>query len=160
MVANLVFLLSSWWLAVNVSYQGKGSLNSAGAINYHRYKRKIILFPFWNKVNTTWFIDKLGNRFFFQKFWTKLNACWRHGISVWLLKKAVLPINIRCYLKLSRSVRINVSQFQRAKKVVSDSPGLVDFAIEPVNFCPTGRWSFWGNSNNRINAYQTFFFSP
>lgn len=80
-------LLSSWWLAVNVSYQGKRSLNSADAINYHRYKREIILFSFWNEVNTTWFIDKLGNRSFFKSF----EQNWRHWISVWLLKKAVLP---------------------------------------------------------------------
>ena len=60
---------------------------------------------------------------------------WNFGLVV----KNGSVTNIRYYLKLSRSVRINVSQFQRAKKVVSDSPGLVDFAIEPVNFCPTGR---------------------
>ena len=105
-------------------------------------------------LSTNWETD-----FFFQKFWTKLKACWRHGSSVWLLKKGSVT-KIQCYLKFSRSVRINVSQFQRAKKVVSDSPWLVDFAIELVNFCPTGRWSFWRNSNNRINAYQNFFFRP
>ena len=54
---------------------------------------------------------------------------WNFGLVV----KNGSVTNIRCYLKLSRSVRINVSQFQRAKNVVSDSPGLVDFAIEPVN---------------------------
>ena len=39
---------------------------------------------------------------------------------------------------------------QRAKKVVSDSLGLVDFAIGLVILfltCPTGKGCFWGNSN-------------
>ena len=42
---------------------------------------------------------------------------------------------------------------QRAKKVVSDSPGLVDFAIGLVIFVlnlPDGQVLFWGgNSNHR-----------
>ena len=43
--------------------------------------------------------------------------------------------------------RVKVSKIQRAKKVVSDSPGLVDFAIGQVNsvlFCPTDKWRFFG----------------
>ena len=32
---------------------------------------------------------------------------------------------------------------QRAKRVVSDSPGLVDFAILCLT-CPTGKWRFFG----------------
>ena len=41
---------------------------------------------------------------------------------------------------------------QRAKKVVSDSPGLVDFAIGLVNSVfnlPTGKGCFMRNLNNR-----------
>ena len=41
---------------------------------------------------------------------------------------------------------------QRAKKAVSDSPGLVDFAIGLVNSVfnlPHGQWCFLRNSNNR-----------
>ena len=41
---------------------------------------------------------------------------------------------------------------QRAKKVLSDSPGLVDFAIGLVNSvftCPTGKWCFMRNLKNR-----------
>ena len=41
---------------------------------------------------------------------------------------------------------------QRAKKVMSNSPGLVDFAIGLVNSvltCPTGKWYFLSNLNNR-----------
>ena len=41
---------------------------------------------------------------------------------------------------------------QRAKKVVSDSPGLVDFAIGLVNSVltyPTGKWCFLRNSINK-----------
>ena len=52
---------------------------------------------------------------------------------------------------------------QRAKKVVSNSPGLVDFAIGPVNpglDLPKGQVMFLGNSNYRrtvINAaHQNF----
>ena len=41
----------------------------------------------------------------------------------------------------------------RAKKVLSDSPVLVDFAIGQVNLffltCPTDKWCFLRNSNNR-----------
>ena len=43
--------------------------------------------------------------------------------------------------------------FQRAKKVVSDSSGLVDFAIELVNSVfnlPDGQVIFFRNSNNKI----------
>ena len=39
------------------------------------------------------------------------------------------------------------SQKQRAKKVVSDNLGLVDFAIGPVNsvfYLPNGQVIFWG----------------
>ena len=39
---------------------------------------------------------------------------------------------------------------QRAKKVVSDSTGLVDFAMWPVNSVldlPDGQVTFWGNSS-------------
>ena len=53
---------------------------------------------------------------------------------------------------------------QRAKKVASDSPGLVDFAIGLVNSVfnlPDGQVIFFRNSNNRrtvINpAHQIFF---
>ena len=41
---------------------------------------------------------------------------------------------------------------KRANKVVSDSPGLVDFTIGLVNSVfdlPTGKWYFFRNSNNR-----------
>ena len=41
---------------------------------------------------------------------------------------------------------------QRTKKVVSDSPGLVDFAIRLVIFVlnlPMGKYCFLGNSNYR-----------
>ena len=52
---------------------------------------------------------------------------------------------------------------QRAKKVVSDSLGLVDFTIGLVNSVlnlPDGQWFFWRNSNwgTVINpAHQIFF---
>ena len=36
-------------------------------------------------------------------------------------------------VKCGRSCVFGVKSYQRAKKVVSDSPGLVDFAIELVN---------------------------
>ena len=42
--------------------------------------------------------------------------------------------------------------FQRAKKVLSDSPGLVDFAIGLVNSVfnlPDGQVMFYENFNNR-----------
>ena len=48
-----------------------------------------------------------------------------------------------------------ISILQHAKKVVSDSQGLVDFAILLVFFvltavtCPVGKRCFWGNSNYR-----------
>ena len=45
------------------------------------------------------------------------------------------------------------SQKQRAKKVVSDSLGLVDFAIGPLNsvfYLPNGQVIFLGNSNYGI----------
>ena len=46
-----------------------------------------------------------------------------------------------------------VSFVQRAKKVVPDSPGLMDFAIGPVVFVLNlPKWEsavFWGNSNYR-----------
>ena len=54
---------------------------------------------------------------------------------------------------------------QCAKKVVSDSLGLVDFAIGlviPILNLPNVQTNFWGgNSNHRrtvINAHQNFFF--
>ena len=57
------------------------------------------------------------------------------------------PICIRRYEEISL-----VTYYQRAKKVVSDSRGLVDFAIGPVNYVfnlPMGKWPFLKNSNNR-----------
>ena len=81
---------------------------------------------------------------------------WNFGLVV---KKGSVA-KIRCYLKLSRSVRINVSQFQRAKKVVSDSPGLVDFAIELVNFCPTAGEVFGGIQITELMLIKPFFFRP
>ena len=47
---------------------------------------------------------------------------------------------------------------QRAKKVVSDSPGLVDFAIGLVNFVlnlPDGQVKFLRNSNYRRTVKST-----
>jgi len=38
---------------------------------------------------------------------------------------------------------------QCAKKVVSDSPGLVDFAFRLMIICPRGKCCFLRNSNNR-----------
>ena len=52
---------------------------------------------------------------------------------------------------LKRTQGINFST-QRAKKVVSDSPGLVDFAIGLVNFflnLPDGQVFFFSTSNYR-----------
>ena len=40
--------------------------------------------------------------------------------------------------------RVKVSKIQRAKKVVSDSPGLVDFAIGQVNSVLNLQWRFIG----------------
>ena len=56
------------------------------------------------------------------------------------------------------------SQKQRAKKVVSDSLGLVDFAIGPVNsvfYLPNGQVIFWGKfklqNNKSILVIKVFF---
>ena len=40
-------------------------------------------------------------------------------------------------------------QWQHAKKVVSDSTGLVDFAIGLAEFCSQLKWSFFRNSTDR-----------
>ena len=59
---------------------------------------------------------------------------------------------------------LTIFSVQRAKKVVSDSPGLVDFAIGLVNSVfnlPDGQVIFFRNSNNRrtvINPAHQFFF--
>jgi len=58
---------------------------------------------------------------------------------------------------MSHKIRLISDRFlwlgQRAKKVVSDSPGLVDFAVGLVIFVlslPDGQvLFFWGNSNYR-----------
>ena len=57
------------------------------------------------------------------------------------------------------------SQKQRAKKLVSDSLGLVDFAIGPVNsvfYLPNGQVIFWGKfklQNNKSILLIKIFFS-
>ena len=53
-----------------------------------------------------------------------------------------------------------VQQHEFAKKVMSDSPGIVDFAIGLVNSV-LGKLSFWGNSNYRtvINLFHKKIFS-
>ena len=48
---------------------------------------------------------------------------------------------------LTRCLYSHIAFIQRAKKVVSDSPGLVDFVIGPVNFVfnlPNGQVMFYG----------------
>ena len=44
---------------------------------------------------------------------------------------------------------------QRAKKIVSDSPGLVDFAIGLVIFFPTGKCCFLGKFKLQKDGNQT-----
>ena len=57
------------------------------------------------------------------------------------------------------------SQKQRAKKLVSDSLGLVDFAVGPVNsvfYLPNGQVIFWGKfklQNNKSILLIKIFFS-
>lgn len=57
------------------------------------------------------------------------------------------------------------SQKQRAKKVVSDSPGLVDFAVGPVKsvfYLPNGQVFFGGKvklQNNKSILLIKIFFS-
>ena len=50
-----------------------------------------------------------------------------------------------------------LSAYQRAKKVVSDSLGLVDFAIGLVFFvlCPTGKCCFFGKFKLQKDCYQS-----
>ena len=79
-----------------------------------------------------------------QPRWLRSLLLWSRNFVTMITCHHTSPLYSICnYYSLS---------LQRAKKVVSDSPGLVEFAMGQVNLvstCPMGKWSFLKNSNYR-----------
>ena len=67
----------------------------------------------------------------------KISGC-QQDFPSW--KKKIQPLKI-----CSRFDQMNLSiKFQGTKKLVSDSPALVGFAVVLPSTCPKGKWKFWG----------------
>ena len=62
------------------------------------------------------------------------------------------------HLQIDQSIFASYGTHQRAKKVMSDSPGLVDFAFGPVNSVlnlPDGQVNFFGKFKLQKDGHQS-----